>query len=52
MNRPEPPQGMNSALEQLNAAVKSIFRRWRARKAAKTGGSEDRPDNPSPPATS
>ena len=52
MNRPEPPQGMHSALEQLNAAVKAVFRRRRARKAAKTGGSEDRPDQPPPPATS
>jgi hypothetical protein len=50
MNRPEPPQPMNSALEQLNDAVRSIFRKRRAKKAAKTGRPDDRPDHPSPPA--
>jgi hypothetical protein len=46
MNRPEPPQGMNTALEQVNAAVKSILRKWRARRAAKADRPEDRPGNP------
>ena len=49
MNRPEPPQPMNTALEQLNAAFRSIARRWRA-KTRKPGGPEDRRDGPPPAA--
>jgi hypothetical protein len=51
MNRPEPQPPIAVALEQLKAAFRSILRSWRAR-TAKTGGPEDRPDNPPPPAAS
>ncbi len=50
MNRPAPERPEGMALEQLNEAVKSIFRKWRARRAAKAAGPGDGPENPSAPA--
>ena len=49
MNRPQPEHPEAKALEQLNEAVKSIFRKWRTRRAAKAAGLEDGRDESSPP---